>query len=152
MKNIIILFIFLNIILSCSRENETINPIVEDINPIIGEWKLTNVKNSDGQEIVTPCEIEYSKFILKNDNVSILKTGLFYQNGGCTEFIDQPDKWKIINDSLILTDYQNSKAVFRFLLSNNILKTKLIGFISPNGTSQFSNDESLISEYWHSKN
>lgn len=145
MKNIIILFLFLNIILSCSKENETIDPI-------IGEWKLTNIKNSDGQEIITPCEIEYEKFIFKKDKISIWKSGLFYENGDCTEFINEPSQWEIINDSLILTNYDDGKTVFRISLNENILKAKLIGFISPKGLLQFSNDESLISEYWYSKN
>jgi hypothetical protein len=146
MKKIIILFIFLNIILSCSKENETTNPIV-------GEWKLTNIKNSYGEEIATPCEIEFNKFILKNDKIFIWKSGVFYDfGGGCTEYINQPYKWEIRNDSLFLTNNNDSKTIFRISLNNNVLKSKLLGFIEPNGLSQFVSDESLISEYWYSKN
>ena len=146
MKKIIVLFIFLNIILSCSKENETIDPIV-------GEWKLTNIKNSYGEEISTPCDIEYDKFILKNDKIFIQKIGVFYDNGvGCNESINQPYKWEIHNDSLFLNSNNDIKIIFRISLHNNVLKSKLIGFISPNGLSDFSSDESLISEYWYSKN
>ena len=115
MKNLLYLFIFSTILISCSSDNDL------DIDPIIGKWQLQSVLEN-GEEETTECERKTTISFSSNGTTN---SESFDSDGGNCESQSDTSTWKNIGNSTYRIARDDEDAKLSFSQNNTVFSASL---------------------------